>query len=158
MTQEKNYESVNTYRVGKFRDKITQEIIEDDAPVLCNKSYGYYAKITKNGIQSVLENQAEGEGDMGLGGMINPNQMMGNMWAGMDPNAMIMPDGLGGDKKRGKKATRKEREYQKDSRVNSSIDRRKKGNSRNDKRRGNRNNNSRYDRKSGNKRHHRYRH
>ncbi|CAI2368555.1 unnamed protein product [Moneuplotes crassus] len=49
ITKNEEYEVVNTYRIDT-----------DDPPILCNKSYGYYAKITKNGMQKALEMQVEG--------------------------------------------------------------------------------------------------
>ena len=150
MPQDKEYDKVNTYRVGKYKDKNTDEIIEDDAPVLCNKSYGYFAKITKNGIQSALDNQAEGEGDA-MNNMLYPDQVLPGMWSALDPNTMVMPDDLNGGHKGGKNNHFKRPDE--NSKHNFSIDRKRKSGSKNDrKRRKGRDNHNKNDNRDNHKR------
>lgn len=71
--------------------------------MLCNKSYGFYAKITKNGIQNALNNQAEGEGDE-IERMIFPNQIhtKGGRWEDLEGTGMLNPNDLDRDSRRGK--------------------------------------------------------
>lgn len=76
--------------------------------MLCNKSYGFYTKITKNGIQSALKNQNEGEGDEAEK-MIFPNQIRtsGGRWEELEGTGMLTPNDFDRNKRRGKKSSKK---------------------------------------------------
>lgn len=90
------YARVNTYRLGKVKSNHTGALVEDDPPVLCNKSQGYFVKIIKNGLQNIPEIPIdEGEGDMmeNFQGMMN-SQMMANNAQMMSQMISIGPDGM----------------------------------------------------------------
>lgn len=92
MAKSYEYARVNTYRLGKVKSNLNGAMIEDDPPVLCNKSQGYFVKIIKNGLQNIPEMPVdEGEGDLmeAFQGMMMANnaQMMSQMMT-------IGPDGM----------------------------------------------------------------